>query len=243
MSSASESYAKPKKRIFANTEALDEALAQYVEEALLEAVGSRGRASLVVSGGSTPRGFFKRLADKPLPWQKIEITLADERWVPVDDPDSNEGQLRILLPEQISDGFLSLRGAGDDAVAQVAILNTRLAEQPPFDVVILGMGTDGHTASLFPDAVQLSEGLDITNPKACLVVDPPQAPHQRISMSLARLLRSEQVVVHVTGAQKAEILCEAWRGNDPYRFPIAAVLHQQCTPVSIFCDHNLAIAD
>ena len=79
MSSASESYAKPKKRIFANTEALDEALAQYVEEALLEAVGSRGRASLVVSGGSTPRGFFKRLADKPLPWQKIEVTLADER--------------------------------------------------------------------------------------------------------------------------------------------------------------------
>ena len=243
MSSASESYAKPKKRIFANTEALDEALVQYVEGALLEAVGVRGNASLVVSGGSTPRGFFKRLADKPLPWQKIEVTLADERWVPVDDPDSNEGQLRTLLQEQISDGFLSLRGAGDDAVAQVAILNTRLAEQPPFDVVILGMGTDGHTASLFPDAPQLSEGLDTTNPNACLVVDPPQAPHQRISMSLGRLLRSQQVIVHLTGAQKAEVLAEAWRGNDPYRFPIAAVLHQQRTPVSIFCDHELAIAD
>ena len=243
MSSASESDATPKKQIFADTKSLDEALARYVEGALLEAVGVRGKASLVVSGGSTPRGFFKRLADKPLPWQKIEITLADERWVPVDDPDSNEGQLRTLLPEQISDGILSLRGAGEDAVAQVATLNTRLAEQPPFDVVILGMGTDGHTASLFPDAVQLSEGLDITNPKACLVVDPPQAPHQRISMSLARLLRSEQVVVHVTGVQKAEILREAWRGNNPLRFPIAAVLHQQCTPVSIFCDHNLAIAD
>jgi 6-phosphogluconolactonase len=243
MSSASECDVNPAKRIFADTKSLDEALAQYVEGALLKAVGSRGRASLVVSGGSTPRGFFKRLADKPLPWQKIEITLADERWVPVDDADSNEGQLRTLLPEQISDGFLSLRGAGEDAVAQAAILNTRLAEQPPFDVVVLGIGTDGHTASLFPDAVQLSEGLDITNPKACLVVDPPQAPHQRISMSLARLLRSEQVIVHVTGAEKAEVLCEAWRGNDPYRFPIAAVLHQQCTPVSIFCDHNLAIAD
>ena len=243
MSSASESYAKPKKRIFADTKSLDEALAQYVEGALLEAVGVRGNASLVVSGGSTPRGFFKRLADKPLPWQKIEVTLADERWVPVDDPDSNEGQLRTLLPEQISDGFLSLRGSGEDAVAQAAILNTRLAEQPPFDVVILGMGTDGHMASLFPDAVQLCEGLDITNPKACLVVDPPHAPHQRISMSLGRLLRSQQVIVHLTGAQKAEVLCEAWRGNDPYRFPIAAVLHQQCTPVSIFCDHNLAIAD
>ena len=107
MSNASDSYANPQKRIFANTEALDEALVQYVEGALLEAVGVRGNASLVVSGGSTPRGFFKRLADKPLPWQKIEITLADERWVPVDDADSNEGQLRTLLPEQISDGFLS----------------------------------------------------------------------------------------------------------------------------------------
>ena len=128
MSSASERDVNPQKRIFANTEALDQALAQYVEGALLEAVGSRGKASLVVSGGSTPRGFFKRLADKPLPWRKIEITLADERWVPVDHPESNEGQLRILLREQISDGFLSLRGAGEDAVAQVAILNTRLAE-------------------------------------------------------------------------------------------------------------------
>ena len=243
MSSASESYATPKKQIFADNEALDEALAQYVEGALLEAVGVRGNASLVVSGGSTPRGFFKRLADKPLPWQKIEVTLADERWVPVDDPDSNEGQLRALLPEQISDRFLSLRGAGEDALAQAAFLNKRLVDHPPFDVVILGMGTDGHTASLFPDAPQLSEGLDTTNPNACLVVDPPQAPHQRISMSLGRLLRSQQVIVHLTGAQKAEVLAEAWRGNDPYRFPIAAVLHQQRTPVSIFCDHELAIAD
>ena len=243
MSNASDSYANPQKRIFANTEALDEALVQYVEGALLEAVGVRGNASLVVSGGSTPRGFFKRLADKPLPWQKIEVTLADERWVPVDDPDSNEGQLRALLPEQISDHFLSLRGAGEDALAQAAFLNKRLVKHPPFDVVILGMGTDGHTASLFPDAPQLSEGLDTTNPNACLVVDPPQAPHQRISMSLGRLLRSQQVIVHLTGAQKAEVLAEAWRGNDPHRFPIAAVLHQQRTPVSIFCDHELAIAD
>ena len=243
MSSASECDVNPQKRIFATTEALDEALAQYVERALLGAVGSRGKASFVVSGGSTPRGFFKHLADKTLPWQSIDITLADERWVPVNHPDSNERQLLALLPEQISDRFLSLRGEGEDALAQAAFLNRRLVNYPPFDIVILGMGIDGHTASLFPDAPQLSEGLDITNPKACLVVDPPQAPHQRISMSLGRLLRSQQVIVHLTGAQKAEVLCEAWRGNDPYRFPIAAVRHQQRTPVSIFCDHNLSIAD
>lgn len=243
MSSASECDVNPQKRIFTTTEALDKALAQYVERALLGAVGSRGKASLVVSGGSTPRGFFKHLADKTLPWQSIDITLADERWVPVNHPDSNERQLLALLPEQISDRFLSLRGEGEDALAQAAFLNRRLVNYPPFDIVILGMGIDGHTASLFPDAPQISEGLDITNPKACLVVDPPQAPHQRISMSLGRLLRSQQVIVHLTGAQKAEVLAEAWRGNDPYRFPIAAVLHQQRTPVSIFCDHNLSIAD
>ncbi|MDC3124317.1 6-phosphogluconolactonase [Gammaproteobacteria bacterium] len=243
MSNASESDTTPKTQIFADTETLDEALAQYVEGVLLEAVGVRGKASLVVSGGSTPRGFFKRLAQKPLPWQKIEITLADERWVPVDHPDSNEKQLRAILPEKISNRFLSLRGEGEDALAQAAFLNKRLVNHPPFDVVILGMGTDGHTASLFPDAPQFSKGLDTTNPNACLVVDPPQAPHQRISMSLGRLLRSQQVIVHLTGAQKAEVLAEAWRGNDPCLFPIAAVLHQQRTPVSIFCDHELAIAD
>lgn len=145
--------------------------------------------------------------------------LADERWVPVDHPDSNEGQLRALLPEQISDRFLSLRGEGEDALAQAALVNKRLVNHPLFDAATLGMGTDGHTVSLFPDAPQFSRGLDTTNPNACLVVDPPQAAHQRISMSLGRLLRSQQIIVHVTGAQKAEMLCEAWQAMIRTGFP------------------------
>jgi 6-phosphogluconolactonase len=98
------------------------------------------------------------------------------------------------------------------------------------------MGNDAHTASLFPDAPQLSAGLNPTTTDACLLVDPPVALHQRISMTLPRLLNAEQIVVHITGEEKAEVLQSAWAANAPQRYPIGAILRQQSTPVSVFSD-------
>ena len=89
-------------------------------------------------------------------------------------------------------------------------LNRQFQGSRPFDLVILGMGNDAHTASLFPDAPQLSAGLNPTTTDACLLVDPPVAPHQRISMTLARLLNAEQIVVHITGEEKAEVMLMRW---------------------------------
>ena len=91
-----ENATKPQCLVFEDTKALDATLAEYVAQCLSEGVAERGKASLVVSGGSTPLGFFRCLAAIPLPWSSIQITLADERWVPVDHPDSNEGQLRRI---------------------------------------------------------------------------------------------------------------------------------------------------
>ena len=97
--------------------------------------------------------------------------------------------------------MVSLRGEADSPEQQVTQLNQRLQACAPFDLVILGMGNDAHTASLFPDAPQLQAGLDPAASDACLLVDPPVAPHQRISMTLARLLNAEQILVHITGEE------------------------------------------
>ena len=231
-----ENATKPQCLVFQDTKALDASLAEYVAQRLNECVAERGKASLVVSGGSTPLGFFRCLAAIPLPWSSIQITLADERWVPVDDPDSNEGLLRRMLPALALTSLLSLRGEADTPEQQVVDLNRQFHGSTPFDLVILGMGNDAHTASLFPDAPQLSAGLNPTTTDACLLVDPPVAPHQRISMTLARLLNAEQIVVHITGKEKAEVLQRAWAANAPQRYPIGAILRQQGTPVSVFSD-------
>lgn len=221
---------------FKDISALDNALAEYVAQRLSEGIAARGTATLVVSGGSTPLGFFRRLAAISLPWSNIKITLADERWVPIDHPDSNEGQLRQIFPASALISMVSLRGEADSPEQQVAQLNQQLQASAPFDLVILGMGNDAHTASLFPDAPQLLAGLDPAASDACLLVDPPVAPHRRISMTLARLLNAEQILVHITGEEKANVLQTAWAANSPEQYPIGAVLRQQRTPVFVFSD-------
>ena len=239
----------PQSVVVTDTKALDQTLAEYAALTLQEAIIQRGSASLVVSGGRTPLGFLRCLAalgdtrDSVLPWAKIRVVLADERWVAVTYRDSNEGMLRRVLPEEALQGLVSLRGELDEAAAQVAWVNEQLAEQAPFDLVILGMGADGHTASLFPEAPQLISGLDLHTAAACLLVDPPAAPHQRISLTLARLLKAQQVIVHITGEEKSQILAKAWQARDPLLYPISSVLRQNVTPVAVFSDRALAWRD
>ena len=204
----------PQSVVVTDTKALDQTLAEYVALILQEAIRQRGSASLVVGGGRTPLGFLRCLAalgdnsDSVVPWAKIRIVLTDERWVAVTDRDSNEGMPRGVLPEEALQGLVSLRSELDQAAAQVVWVNEQLAAQAPSDPVILGMGADGHTASLFPESPQLISGLDLHTATACLLVDPPAAPHQRISLTLARLLKAQQVIVHVTGEEKCQVLAK-----------------------------------
>lgn len=231
---------KPRGIVRPSVEGLDEALSAYVQAQLTEGIQHRDCSTLVVSGGSTPRGFFQQLSAADMPWSRIRVTLADERWVAKDHPDSNEGQLRKWLPKVAEADLISLRGENDDPDAQIENLNGTLGDEQVLDVVVLGMGADGHTASLFPDAPQLKEGLDLANPAACLLVDPPAAPHRRISLTLSRLLKAQEIIVHITGEEKVSVIENAWRMADPERFPISAVLHQSLVPVTIFSDRAIA---
>ena len=209
-------------RAFESRQALDTALALEVSERLQEALTTRDNAYLVVSGGSTPANLFAVLADTPIDWHRVVVLLADERWVPADHEDRNEQMVRSTLlqsPAAEAD-FLSLIPTPDDSVANVAGLSTLLASLPIFDVVLLGMGEDAHTASLFPCASEIKEGLTTT--EAALMTHPKTAPHTRISLSKHRLKNTRHGVVHIVGEQKKRVYEAACRSGDERLFPICA---------------------
>ena len=221
---------------FENPSALDAALVSKVTELLMRAIKERGTASLVVSGGRTPVAFFQLLSQQVLDWSKVVVTLADERWVEADHSDSNEKLVRenLLINEAHTAKFIPLKNAAIDAVTGEIRAESDIEPIGQFTLVILGMGDDGHTASLFPDAETLALGLDMNSGRTAIAVTPPAAPHQRMSLTLPCLLNSQQIIIHISGAGKRDVLQTAQAGNDIAELPVRAILNQQVAPLSIF---------
>ena len=190
-------------------------LARFVAARLQEGLSQRGRAMLVVSGGSTPISFFQALAQSALDWPRVSITLADERWVPPDHADSNERLVRAHLLQGLASQahFVPFKSADILAAQGVPKLEASLQALPwPADVVVLGMGADAHTASLFPGSAQLAEALDEARSARCLAIQAPPLPNvpvDRISLSKRALLDARQTVVHITGSAKLKLLTQA----------------------------------
>ncbi len=184
-------------------------------------------ASLVVSGGSTPKPFFEHLSRRVLAWDRVRITLADERWVGADHEASNERLVRrhLLVAEAAVATVVGLKTPeatpeeGCEACEQALAQVTR-----PFDVVILGMGGDGHTASLFPGAPELAAGFDPASGRTCLAAHPATAPHPRMSLTLPALLDSRRLVLHITGESKRRVYAQALEPGPAQELPIRAVL-------------------
>ena len=221
---------------FENTSAQDAELVNKVVDLLSMAIEQHGSASLVVSGGRTPKGFFHLLSQEFLDWSKVTVTLADERWVDADHKDSNEKlvQENLLINEACIARFVPLKNSATSAQAGETSIDQDLSAIGRFTLVILGMGDDGHTASLFPGSEALNIGLDMESGRQCLAVQPLDAPHERMSMTLPRLLDSEQIIVHISGENKGKVLAMADGGNDRFELPIRAVLQQTITPVSVY---------
>lgn len=221
---------------FENTSAQDAELVSKVVDLLSMAIEQHGSASLVVSGGRTPKGFFHLLSQEFLDWSKVTVTLADERWVDADHKDSNEKlvQENLLINEACVARFVALKNSATSAQAGETSIDQDLSAIGRFTLVILGMGDDGHTASLFPGSEALNIGLDMESGRQCLAVQPLDAPHERMSMTLPRLLDSEQIIVHISGENKGNVLAMADAGDDRFELPIRAVLQQTKTPVSVY---------
>ena len=221
---------------FENTSALDIELAEKVAALLAADIQARGKASLVVSGGRTPMGFFHLLSQQLLDWSSVTVTLADERWVDADHQDSNEKLVRenLLINEAHQAQFISLKSAAENAVDAESECEQALASAGQFTVVILGMGDDGHTASLFPGTEALALGLDMDSGRTAIAVTPTAAPHQRMSMTLPRLLNAGQVIIHISGFSKQDVLLAAQNGDNAAELPIRAILGQQVAPLSVY---------
>ncbi|MCH4562377.1 6-phosphogluconolactonase [Halomonas sp. EGI 63088] len=209
----------------ASRERLAAQLAEAVAEALRQDLATQERALLVVSGGSTPVPFFRALAACELPWSRIDVTLADERWVPETAADSNARLVRehLLQGPAAEAHFAPLTTSAptpEQGEAEVAERIERLAW--PASVVILGMGGDGHTASLFPDSQELA--LALATDAAAVAVRTPSQPQPRITLSADRLHQARRHVLHISGGDKRAVLARALAGDDSRELPIRAFL-------------------
>ncbi len=222
---------------FPDQQTLVSALAEHLAAALRRDIAAQGRASLAVSGGSTPLPLFERLSALDIPWRNVLITLADERWVDAASPDSNEALVRRSLLRNRAEAatFIGLKTAAATAMEGAADCEAQLAALPrPFTAVILGMGNDGHTASLFPCAPQLAEAADLRCGTRCAALRPQTAPHERISLTLPALLDAREIILHITGPEKKAVLKRALAAGPPEEMPVRFILRQQTVPVAVY---------
>lgn len=222
---------------FSSIESLASALAARVAGDLAFGIESCGHASLMVSGGQTPIHFFSALARVSLDWRRVTIGLVDERWVAADHEDSNERLVReaLLTRHAAAATFIPMKNAAISAVTGQRACEDAIAGLPrPFDVVVLGMGSDGHTASLFPKAPQLVAALDRARPALTIATDPVTAPHERMSLTLRGLLGSRRVVLMLSGPAKWQVYQRARLLGSHAEYPVRAVLDQTEVPVDVY---------
>jgi 6-phosphogluconolactonase len=203
-----------------------EALAQRVAEGLRAAVSERGRALLVVSGGRSPVPFFECLARQELPWSKVQVSLADERWVPPSHADSNEALVRrhLLQGPAAQATMLGLYHPAQKLDEAARLAEQSVAGLPPIDVLVLGMGDDGHTASLFPGSPSLAEALRDDCPRRLLAMHAPSAPHERLSLTLPALTGAHLQLLAIQGSTKLAVLTRALQPGPLEELPIRALL-------------------
>lgn len=216
------------------------ALAAYVAadlaHACRDAIETRGQAWLALAGGRTPLPIYRRLADAGI-GGVASIVPSDERCVPHAHPACNLRSLRDAFASDPCIVANPVTAADGDVAASLVAARSLLALNPqPFDAVLLGMGADGHFASLFPGAANLAEGLAMDSALDAIasvpVPLPPDAPFTRISLTLPRLLRARRVHLVVTGQDKRRILRQAQSG-DGGGHPVAALLHADGPPIRI----------
>jgi 6-phosphogluconolactonase len=228
--------AEPPAIRYPDIDTLARELAERMAADLGNAIEQRGSASLVVSGGRSPVKLFERLRVQRLDWSRVWVALADERWVDPGDPSSNERMVRevLLQGDAAAARFTGLKnGAADPALGAAAAWAGLSALARPFDIVVLGMGDDGHTASLFPGAPDLGAALDERSAPGCVAMLAPAAPRARLSLNLSALLDSRHIVILIVGGSKWLTYGAAVAPGGVEQMPVRAVLRQRRTPVDV----------
>lgn len=215
---------------------LAEALAAGVAATLAGGIATRGSATLAVSGGSTPALFFEHLSRAEIDWERVTVTLVDERCVPPDHERSNFRLVREKLARNaaskarlvpLHDGSEALGEAEEAAEDSIALLG-------PLDAAVLGMGADGHTASFFPGGDRLEEALDPASPRHVVSMRAPGAGEPRLTMTLRTLLQAHFLALHIEGEEKRAVLGRTRLDGPETEMPVRAVLRRGAGKLHIF---------
>jgi 6-phosphogluconolactonase len=224
----------PVRRTFNDKQQLATALAEAIATNLKSGIAARGVASLAVSGGSTPTLLFRTLAARPdIAWDKVTVTLVDERWVDETSDRSNARLVKanLLQGRASAATFVPLYQGGtrpDIGKTEAALASVRR----PLDVAILGMGNDGHTASFFPGGDNLHEALTVEGP--VVAIEAPGAGEPRVTLTLRQLLAARALYLHIEGEEKVKTLEQAEAEGPVEDMPVRAILRQTQTPLTIY---------
>lgn len=212
-------------------------LARVIVADLSAAIAARGVATLAVSGGRTPLPLFQALSHADIDWSRVVITLVDDRWVDIDHKDSNEALVRtnLLVGRAMAAKFISLKASTISPIDGVAEVEERLKDLPsPLDVVVLGMGDDGHTASWFPQAPQLDSALNPPAGRRLAWTDPVTAPHLRITLTRPEVVSARHVILHISGPSKLPVLEKAKEAGPLNELPIRNVIHADEVQLDVY---------
>ena len=217
-----------------STESLDIDLSHRIGQLLAQSIAENGCASIAVSGGRSPIGLFEKLSKINLDWSKIELTLVDERWVDSKNEDSNELLVRkhLIKNQATQVNFFPIKNSAKNSKERQVLHEQVLQKiKLPFDVIILGMGEDGHTASLFPCCKELTQAMDPNNQQKCIVTKPKNAPYERISLTFSTISKAKNLILHLRGSSKLQTFELAMTLKDANKMPIYAFMEQ---PLEIY---------
>jgi len=224
---------------FENRETMLDALSQVIIGDIETALQQNSSATLLLSGGSTPAPLYQQLSQARLDWGKVHIALVDERWVATDNPASNERLLHetLLVNHAASARFTGMKNAATSAFDGAQACHLEYAKLPlPHTICLLGMGPDGHTASLFPQAQGLAEALQAHQHCAAIRAQQSEVTGElieRMTMTPWSILQSERLILLITGADKWEVLQRARACGDATLMPISHFIDSEI-PLEVY---------
>ncbi|MCO1333884.1 6-phosphogluconolactonase [Microbulbifer sp. OS29] len=229
-------------KFFQDRERLVQALVHDCACELQKGIKESGNASFLVSGGSSPEPVYRELSKRPLPWSKITAALVDERWVEKSESGSNAAFIEKSLLQNYAGeaAFLGMKNSHATAAEGEQECERSYAElQRPFDVCLLGMGGDGHTASLFPHAQGLEDALNPESDKLCSAIIANQSEvtgsnTERMTLTLSAILQARNIKLLITGEEKLKVYREALLGSDEMEMPVRSILKQGLKPVTVY---------
>ena len=208
---------------FPSKEDLAKSFAQDVSRELMVALSDAGLARLAVSGGSTPKVFFDHLSREALDWKNVQVMLVDDRCVPADHERSNQLFVRqnLLKNQAVNADFGPLENNEADFTHAI-------------DYLVLGMGTDGHTASFFPNGDTLAAATDVNSKQHVLELTAPGAAEPRVTMTLPVIASATHIALHIEGDEKRQVFDEAMKDGPADDLPIRHVLRHPDVEIEVY---------